>query len=149
MLLSDLGNANIVNAYNRDRWVTLPWHEVATNSRTQSPGYRTQTEDVTDLSRFLYVRGRSYRNGSMPTNMYREPIVAFAVKRVVDAGAVGKNLTFDDGTKFTHVCLGHKVNPDYLGKDMVTSTYVHKYFTTTLHFLNDNGYQWGMANPTY
>lgn len=148
MLLSDLGDASIISTYNRDRWVTLPWHEYATNSRTPSPGYRTQTENVSDLARFAYVSGRSYRDGTGPTNMYREPLVAFAVKRVADDGSEG-TLAFDDGTKFTHECIGHKVNPDYLGKDWPAYTYIKRYFDTmTMHFLNNVEYQWGMSNPT-
>ena len=46
------------------------------------------------------------------TNMYREPLIPFAVKRVKDTGAPASS--FEDGTRFNHVSLSQ----DYYTEDV-------------------------------
>ena len=102
MKLADLGNADMIAAHNKDKWVSLPWVDYQTRNRiTENTGPRTQTEDVSGtlgLNRFIYTPGRSVQDGTAPANMYREPIIAFAVKRVRDEGR--KATQFDDNLKF-------------------------------------------------
>ena len=151
MFLSDLGDPDLVRTYSKDIWVTLPWYDLNQRKKVASPGYRTTTENVDDLNRFFYVLGHNIYNGNIATNMYNEPIVAFAVKRVRDTG--GRASHFDDGTKFTKVNYGLE---EYLIKEasimyknhnpsVLTSTYnIYEH----REYLNDVIYHWGMNNPT-
>ena len=104
MTLNDLADQDIVNTYNKDTWVNLVWNDWVNNKKISTNiGPRTQVEKISPLSRFIYQKGRTAPAGTVPANMYREPIIPFAVKRVFDEGRSSK--TFDDGTAFTHVSL--------------------------------------------
>jgi hypothetical protein len=160
MMLSDLADQNIINTYNKDKWVRLPWRHV-TNRNTfdtevvPSPGYHTAVQDVANLNRFIYVRGRTVYNGNIPTNMYNEPIVVFAVKRVHDAGMFTgryegdtKKGRFEDGTEFTKVSFGVEDEYRDILVDFNTYQFYHTYHVYNNYLtLNGQHYQWGMGNP--
>ena len=144
MELSDLADLNEVMTYNIDRWVTLPWRIPLTEDVTPSPGYLWSTQSI-DLSRFVYKAGRSWKEGTSPMNMYREPIVVFAVKRVKDDGS--EIMFFDDGTPFQRVHLITDEEPDVFDEEYLSGVtwdvydqYHHQMF------LNDKLYEWGMNN---
>ena len=146
MLLSDLADASVISAYNKDIWVLRPWWDAIAKTSYPSPGYRTTTDNVSDLTRYIYQLGRDYRQGTAPTNMYNEPIVTFSVKRVKDLGSPAS--AFEDGTKFVHVSLCSDVSPDRLGEIWQTYIHHHTYETSQKqHWLNDQPYHWGMNNP--
>ena len=117
MLLSDLADQNIINQYNEDLWVNCSWYDITTMQEkvTDNMGLRKQTEAITPLSRFIYQKGVSPWTTQAPANMYREPLYAFAVKRVKDMGK--KSDTFEDGTKLEHVKLMKHVDPKFALKD--------------------------------
>ena len=99
MLLSDLADQNIINQYNDDVWVARKWYNAVTEKQVSTnTGPRTQPEAVTPLSHFIYRQGTGPWLGQGVANMYREPLYAFAVKRVKDQGKC--NTVFEDGTQF-------------------------------------------------
>ena len=118
MLLSDLADQNIINQYNQDKWVHLTWYDQANlKSQNTNTGVRTQTEPITPLSRFTYQMGYAFPwDTKTPSNMYREPIYVFAVKRIEDLGS--RRDTFEDGTSFEPVRMMKDVNPDIYGDDI-------------------------------
>jgi hypothetical protein len=144
MELSDLADLNEVMTYNIDRWVTLPWRIPLTEDVTPSPGYLWSTQSI-DLSRFVYKAGRSWKEGTSPMNMYREPIVVFAVKHLVDTGA--EVSAFDDGTPFQRVHLVSEESPEQYDQYYPTSNFMSVYSVYQHQmFLNDKPYVWSMNN---
>lgn len=105
MLLSDLADQNIINQYNEDKWVRCKWYNTVTKEKVSvNTGVRTEPEEVTPRSLFIYHQG--YYGSWMgygPSNMYREPLYAFAVKRVKDLGK--RATTFEDGTPLRSIRL--------------------------------------------
>jgi hypothetical protein len=144
MELRDLADITDVMNYSSDRWVTLPWEDPLTQELTPSPGYLRTTQDI-DLYRFVYKAGRSWKGGTFPMNMYREPIVVFAVKRLVDTGVEVR--TFEDGTPFRRVHLVSDDDPIQYDETHPTRYFMDVY-TTYQHqmFLNDKSYVWRMDN---
>ena len=161
MLLSDLADRDIVNTYNKDKWVRLSWVKFTDRNNYSkdyypSTGYRTAIQDVSDLNRFIYVRGRNVIDGTIPTNIYREPIVVFAVKRVRDEGLFTgstegdtKKGRFEDGTEFTKVTFGVEDENKEILVDTDTYLFYKSYHDWNDYFtLNGQHYQWGLSNPT-
>jgi hypothetical protein len=144
MELRDLADITDVMNYSTDRWVTLPWKDPLTKEETPSPGYLRTTQDI-DLYRFVYKAGRSWKDGTFPMNMYREPIVVFAVKRLVDTGV--EVWAFEDGTPFQRVHLVSDDDPVLYDETYPTSNFMDIY-TRYQHqmFLNDKSYVWRMDN---
>ncbi len=150
MLLSDLANQDIINQYNEDPWVHNTWYIESTKQKVYTNiGPRTQPEPLTPLTRFIYKQGYSASNGTAPANMYREPLYAFAVKRVTDTGTLAT--AFNDGTKITPVGLMKDVSETSFGEDIVNSeasiiggTYT-SYIDQTI-YLNNEFYHFGMDN---
>ena len=146
MKLDDLGNADIIKANNKDQWVSLPWVDFATRNKiTDNTGPRTQTENVSDLQRFVYTKGRSAQDGTVPANMYREPIIAFAVERVRDDGR--KVSQFDDKLEFREFKMmrdEYKVDEEDIYINSAKDSY-SKYCSRSI-FLENKNWQFGMAN---
>ncbi len=105
MTLSDLDDQSIINSYNKDKWVYNTWYNYMTDTSIKdNTGPRTSRENFNnDYSHFLYKKGRNAPAGTIPANMYREPIIPFAVKMVDDQGHSATKFT--DGTPFTHISL--------------------------------------------
>ena len=149
MPLSDLGDLEMINFQNKDKWVSLPWYDIYGNKEvTTNIGPRTNTEDVYDLKRFIYVPGRSYMDGTAPANMYREPIMAFAVRRVKDEGK--KSTAFSDtGDKFYEYSMMKDVDNSFLEDELIqTSLQTNVYDSYKSHsiYLDDKNWQFGMDN---
>ena len=146
MLLSDLSKSSVISEYNQDRWVRLPWITFSPQRKlTPSSGYLTDVQNVENLSNYLYKSGRSWLKNQIPTNMYREPITIFAVKRVADIGVA--NNTFEDGTRFVPVNLMSQVDEDMFGKDYKTDAPLQIYREQANNmYLNDEAYRWDMNN---
>ncbi len=151
MTLKDLGDEATINSNNADKWVTLPWVDYSVEpivrTITQNTGKRTTTENVADLSRFIYQSGRKAHLGTIPANMYREPLVAFAVKRVKDNGLPAQK--FEDGTTFSHLSIQTEINEifqdDWNGFEASSSTY--DTYKDTRIYLNDKaGFSFGLSN---
>ena len=144
MELRDLADFTEIQNYSTDRWVTLPWRNPLEKEQTPSPGYLRTTQDI-DLYRFVYKAGRSWKDGTFPMNMYREPIVVFAVKRLVDTGV--EVWAFEDGTPFRRVHLVSDDEPVLYDEAYPTSNFMDIY-TRYQHqmFLNDKSYVWRMDN---
>ena len=146
MLLSDLSKSSVISEYNQDRWVRLPWITFSPQKKlTPSSGYLTEVQNVENLSNYLYKSGRSWLKNQIPTNMYREPITIFAVKRVADIGVA--NNTFEDGTRFVPVSLMSQVDEDMFGKDYKTDAPLQIYREQANNmYLNDEPCRWDMNN---
>ena len=146
MLLSDLSKSSVISEYNQDRWVRQPWITFSPQKKlTPSSGYLTDVQNVENLSNYLYKSGRSWLKNQIPTNMYREPITIFAVKRVADTGVA--NNTFEDGTRFVRVNLMSQVDEDMFGKDYKTDAPLQIYREQANNmYLNDEAYRWDMNN---
>ena len=149
MPLSDLGDPNNINFLNKDQWVSLPWYDIyAKKEVTTNIGPRTNTEDVDNLKRFIYVPGRSYMDGTAPANMYREPIMAFAVRRVKDEGK--KSTAFSDtGDKFYEYAMMKDVDNSFLEDELIqTSLQTNVYNSYKSHsiYLDDKNWPFGMDN---
>ena len=144
MLLNHLKDQDFIKNYNKDRWVTCPWINPVTKERTPSPGYLTTAQNVT-LSNLVYKAGRSWLKGTAPTNIYREPLLAFAVKRINDTGKEVNR--FDDNTFFQKV---HYVSADddvIFDKTYQTNQFIMVYDNYQHQmFLNDKSYSWGLNN---
>ena len=115
MMLTDMGDSVMVSKYADDQWVYLPWFNPLTGATiTAYTGMRdADILDNTDPFSYIYspVNNELYSiaNPFINKNMYREPLIPFAVKRVADTGNRGS--AFEDGTKFTEV----SVAKDYIG----------------------------------
>ena len=146
MKLADLGNADIIKANNKDQWVSLPWVDFATRKRiTDNTGPRTQTENVSNLKRFVYTKGRSAQDGTVPANMYREPIIAFAVERVRDDGR--KVSQFDDKLEFREYKMmrdEYEVDEEDIYISSAKDSYSN--YCSRSIFLENKNWQFGMAN---
>ena len=153
MELNDLSKADIIKDYNQDRWVGLSWHLIDLGKKESqfvaSPGVRTLPVGTNDLSIWLYAnqKPRGYIQGGLVSNMYNEPVHAFAVKRVLDQKGQMPQLRFEDGKPFTIVSALSLKDPimfdELFQKPVVTSynEYLNKMY------LNDQpGYHFGMDN---
>ena len=158
MLLSDLADQNKVNNFNQDIWVKMPWYDIRQNPYkpvvTATTGPRTDTEDLADLNRLIYQRGRHFieadGNGELvPFDMYRDPLVPFAVKRVKDTKQPAEK--FDDGTVFYHWSRLYNLSHDLFGSYYLFATVPYDKYEAEEYrpyrMLNDKLYNWGMANP--
>ena len=152
MLLSQLGEISYVKQYNKDKWVFQPWYDIATGVRsTKYTGPRTNetSEKNLKIENMLYKRGYSVLNGLVPTNMYREPIIVFAVKRVRDNGV--KALRFEDNTEFTEYKMMKDIDEDFQEDrtgitDIISDTYQR--YSSHRIYLDEKNWQFGMANET-
>ena len=154
MLLSDLADQSKVDTYSAyDEWIYLPWAELDVSKGflpmvTATTGPRTDTEDLTDLMRLIYESGRKYTDaeGTVPFDMYRDPLVPFAVKRVKDTRQPLS--AFDDGTTFYHWGRIYNLNPNFFaeGYRFESSLYLTYQIQQNQEWLNDKLYHWGMTN---
>ena len=152
MLLSQLGDISYVKQYNQDKWVFQPWYDIATGVRsTKYTGPRTNetSEKNLKIENMLYKRGYSVLNGLVPTNMYREPIIVFAVQRVRDNGV--KALRFEDNTEFTEYKMMKDIDEDFQEDrtgitDIISDTYQR--YSSHRIYLDEKNWQFGMANET-
>ena len=150
MLLNDLADQNIINSYNKDMWVYCKWYDFYNKKEiTTNVGPRTTTEAAAPLSRFIYKKGSSVVKGTMPANIYKEPIIPFAVKRLKDDGKFVNK--FEDGTMFTSVSEMKNVDPDTYGDDMTGHTIgvlfsSYDGYAGEKIFLNGQPYSFGMSN---
>ena len=151
MLLSDLADQNKVNTYaSQDIWVTLPWGDInapkfpATSTATTGP--RADTENLTDLMRLIYVSGHSYYKGTVPFDMYRDPLVPFAVKRIKDVKE--PVFAFDDNTTFFHLGRVYNMDPNGFGENyQYENTFYNMYERQSdMTWLNGKLFRWGMVN---
>lgn len=119
MMYDDLADSEIIRKYADDRWVKLPWFDPVTDKEVTKAVGKRQPDETNDwgLSTLIYnaTLHKLYtdlnRIGAV-TNMYREPLIPFAVKRVKDTGAPASS--FEDGTRFNHVSLSQ----DYYTEDV-------------------------------
>ena len=154
MLLSDLADQSKVDTYSAyDEWIYLPWAELDISKAfppmvTATTGPRTDTEDLTDLMRLIYESGRKYTDaeGTVPFDMYRDPLVPFAVKRVKDTRQPLS--AFDDGTTFYHWGRIYNLNHNFFAEDyrFESSLYLTYEIQQNQEWLNDKLYHWGMTN---
>ena len=154
MLLSDLADQSKVDTYSAyDEWIYLPWAELDISKVfppmvTATTGPRTDTEDLTDLMRLIYESGRKYTDaeGTVPFDMYRDPLVPFAVKRVKDTRQPLS--AFDDGTTFYHWGRIYNLNHNFFAEDyrFESSLYLTYEIQQNQEWLNDKLYHWGMTN---
>lgn len=152
MLLSDLADQNKVNTFNQDKWPNLPWSDIYTPGSpvptmiTATTGPRTDTEDLTDLMRLIYQPGCSYKEGIVPFDMYRDPLVPFAVKRIKDTKEPASS--FDDNTPFYHWSRMYNVNHDYFGAyyTLNGNHYLTYQEYANQQWLNEKQFHWGMSN---
>jgi hypothetical protein len=78
--------------------------------------------------------------------MYREPLVVFAAKRVLDTGTEAR--AFEDGTRIKKLSLLSELNPDLFDDNDVINRFIMDVYAKTKYqmFLNDKSYDWGMNN---
>ena len=157
MLLSDLSDQNKVNAFNQDVWVRLPWVDVLQQRlsavTTATTGPRTDTENLADLNRLIYQRGRSFLNANeqgelVPFDMYRDPLVPFAVKRLKDTKKPLEK--FEDGTAFCNWSRAYNLDRDVFGSIYNKGTICYDRYVgyRRCRTLNEQVYDWGMTNAT-
>ncbi len=148
MKLADLADQNLINQYSKDQWVYRPWYDFANRRNVLDyTGPRTATETLTPASRFLYQNNRSVLTGNMPANMYREPIVPFAVKRAKDTGTAAA--TFEDGTKIKPVKLLKELDASFCRDEpnpSVQAYLAYLAYTNYGLFCNGEFYEFGMNN---
>ena len=158
MKLEDLEQQYMVDRYNKDKWVSLPWIDIYTKNKiTANTGPRTKADDVDEnvdveerRQRFFYQAGRTAEAGTIPTNMYREPLIVFTVHRVKDEGQ--KSLRFEDANiTFTEYAMMKDVS-DGLAEDDTSLTNinatVYNQWSVNRIYLENNNWKFGMANNT-
>jgi hypothetical protein len=98
----------------------------------------------------IYKRGESVLTSLVkPANMYREPLIIFAVKRVRDNGV--KATSFDDGIKFSEYKMMKEIDADFADDDQrVTNriSEVYQQCSPDVIFLEEKNWQFGMDNTT-
>ena len=163
MRLSHLGDSASVNKYNKDKWVYQPWFDIATSKRVThtnkngkveyyNAGPRTYVMSKYNIAieQLVYKRGESVLTSLMqPANMYREPLILFAVKRVRDNGV--KATSFDDGIEFSEYKMMRDIDEDFADDDpRVTNRISDAYqqCSPDVIFLEEKNWQFGMANTT-
>ncbi|MBR4898022.1 MAG: hypothetical protein IKZ48_04470 [Prevotella sp.] len=164
MLLNHLGDSAYVNnKYNEDKWVYQPWFDIATskivtyttkNGKVEyyNAGPRTYVMGAYNLeiNQLIYKRGESVLTSLVqPANMYREPLILFAVKRVRDNGV--KATSFDDGIEFSEYKMMKEIDDDFADDDprvtnRISDTY--QQYSPDRIFLEEKNWQFGMANST-
>ena len=163
MLLSHLGDSACVMNYNKDKWVYQPWFDIATSKRVThttkngkveyyNAGPRTYVLSNNNIAieKFIYKRGESVLTSLVqPANMYREPLIIFAVKRVRDNGV--KATSFDDGIKFSEYKMMKEIDEDFADDDprvtdRISDTY--QQCSPDVIFLEEKKWQIGMDNST-
>ena len=150
MELTDLSSESFIPLGKNDRWINLPWFNVVTKElSTANTGPLTKSEDVSDLSRFIYVPGNSVLNGDAPATIYREPLIAFSVQRVLDNGQPMKQ--FGSGVWFGDFAMMRMIDENFLDDD-ATCTEVpwgpYMSHTTDNLLLEEKYWPFGMANKT-
>lgn len=118
MLVEHLCQADMIEQYADDKWINLPWRNPVTNERiTDDTGKRTNVGLYNyNLISLLYNQGNNAYNdyGVVgANNMYREPLIPFAVKRVKDTGTAAYKFDDRNETKYEHVKLVSEVVPDF------------------------------------
>jgi hypothetical protein len=163
MRLSHLGDSAYVMKYNKDKWVYQPWFDIATSKRVThtnkkgiveyyNAGPRTYvlTNNNIAIEKFIYKRGESVLTSLVqPANMYREPLILFAVKRVRDNGV--KATSFDDDIEFSEYKMMRDIDMDFADDDpRVTDRISDAYqqCSPDVIFLEEKNWQFGMANNT-
>ncbi len=151
MLLSDLADQNKVNTYaSQDVWVNLPWGDINAPEfpaiSTVTTGPRNDTEELTDLNRLIYQAGRSYYDGTVPFDMYRDPLVPFAVKRIKDTKEPA--FAFDDNTPFFNWSRIYNVNHNDFNEDYQYENTLYNMYEgpSDKEWLNNKQFRWGMVN---
>ena len=153
MRLEDLGDQDMINRYNKDKWVSLPWQNIYTKAKiTDYTGPRTQTDAVDEDSRqrYFYKAGRTAEEGTIPTNMYREPLIVFTVHRVKDEGQ--KSLHFEDANiAFTEYAMMKDVSEALAEDDSsitnINATVYDSYKPNRI-YLEGKNWEFGMTNAT-
>ena len=163
MRLSHLGDSACVMNYNKDKWVYQPWFDIATSKRVThtnkkgkeeyyNAGPRTYVMGNYNIAieQLIYKRGESVLTSLVqPANMYREPLILFAVKRVRDNGV--KATSFDDGIEFSEFKMMKEIDEDFADDDpRVTNRISDAYqqCSPDVIFLEEKNWQFGMANNT-
>ena len=118
MLVAHLCDADMIAEYADDKWIYQPWRNPVTNERsTEDTGKRTNVGlYLNNLASLFYDQGNNAYNDYSFTganNMYREPLIPFAVKRVKDTGSAAYKFDDKNGTKYQHVKLVSEVVPDF------------------------------------
>jgi hypothetical protein len=125
MLLNDLSDDYMVFHYGDDRWANLEWKIFETDVDGgivwDSRGLRRTLLTTKDLS--VWLRANQPRlafiNPDVPVkNMYNEPVMAFAVKRVLDKPGTYPDYKFEDGTTFLPISLLKDVNDVFFDNSM-------------------------------
>ena len=114
MMLTELGDENMIKRFAEDKWVYLPWHNPETGEQVASTGKRKpETADKQQGNPLWnsYHYGYNIFNHRLTVNMYNEPLYVFTVKRVKDVGKPSE--AFEDGTAFEPVSLVR----DAMGED--------------------------------
>ena len=155
MKLNDLFDLNTVNSYNDDAkwqtWKLVKMPFASDNIQSIPTVKRTQAITETSHDKWIYNLPNSNYQDFVQTkaglNMYNEPVLAFAVKRVKDDGS--DQVRFDDGTIFR---IYRKYSKDnYIYDNMYEDPSVQTYNAMILKggegmYLNDKPYTFGIQN---
>ena len=156
MKLNDLFNAGAVNSYNVDaKWQSWSLAKLpldANNLQKTTSVKRTQAITETGLDKWVYALPNSnyqdFNQSKAGLNMYNEPVLAFAVKRVKDDGS--DQVRFDDGTLF-RIYFKHPKNSEAFDAnfyDLNVGTYM-RMVSDPLRmalYMNDQQYDFGIQN---
>ncbi len=148
MLLADLGDTLIIRQYNEDPWVRCIWWDYETKSTVARDNPLKFDQNVKELANFVYYQGICQAWSGCPKNMYREPLYAFAVKRVKDEGRLVK--VFEDGTNFEIVRMMKEIDNLYGNDDTSNAlTSLYRAYKSSLDkyiMLNGEKYAFGLKN---
>lgn len=153
MYLTDLFNQNFVSQYNNDpKWGFKPWIKTPYMGDVdcQFVLYTQRLAPVTetDLQKWYCQRGFEYQRDATDQkagfNMYREPVMTFAVKRVVDNGTV--NTHFDDGTRILQYKSMLAEKEDFYTNFMDPGVLAYPGMVTNAIYINDQLGGFGITN---
>ena len=96
----DINNQDVINEYSKNRWVLRPFMVISESKKNftqfNSRGYVTTAQNNVGYNYYYYSPGKPFWDHKNTTNIYREPVMFFNVKRVMDNGVRPTN--FEDGS---------------------------------------------------
>ena len=99
----DVNSQETINQYNKNSWVLRPFKVVDGSKKNfttyATHGYLSTAQNNVGYNYYYYAPGKPFWSYKNTTNLYREPVMFFNVKRVVDTGV--RPTSFEDGTAMT------------------------------------------------
>jgi hypothetical protein len=153
----DINSQETINQYNKNSWVLRPFKVIDGSKKNFTTyvtrGYLSTAQNNVGYN-YYYDPAKPFWSYKNTTNLYREPVMFFNVKRVFDDGV--RPLRFEDGTAMTFdKVLSSRDKKVPYGSDWKNTLYItYNELKDNCFFLNgatttdaiDNHWDFGMNN---